>query len=63
MSSPESSSQQAAAAAQEPKIQRSPEYGAIHPTPSFQIFHGTHHKLTFILLEATEACELVIDKV
>jgi hypothetical protein len=43
MSTPQSSSQQAAAA-QEPKIQGLQIMGLfIHP--SFQIFHGTHHKL------------------
>jgi hypothetical protein len=63
MSTPLRAHHKQAAAAQEPKIQGlSPDYGAIHP-PKFPNIPWNPPQVTFILLEATEACKLVIDKV
>lgn len=61
MSSPQSSSQQAAAA-QEPKIQGL-QIMALFIHPKFPNIPWNPPQVTFILLEATEACKLAIDKV
>jgi hypothetical protein len=61
MSTPQSSSQQAAPA-QEPKIQGLQINMALFIHPSFQIFHGTHHKLHSFFLKYHKHANLWLTK-